>query len=97
MNSQPITHAVTIKPKQIDFVKSYTLEEALESGYPIYTRAKGVPEVYAKGIKPISQIIQDENAVCYDYHFHKVTKTVWLYNHLFKNITLYKPNSLIPL
>ena len=96
MNSQPITHAVTIKPKQIDFVKSYTIEEALESGYPIYTRAKGLTTDVDKGFPHISEAI-GVDGVLDGGNWIRISNPCFIYNYLHQAIHHIKPGRTIPL
>lgn len=96
MNKQPITHTVTIKPDQTYLDKQYTLEEALESGYPIYTRAKGLTTDVDKGFPHISEAIGVDGMID-GGNYIRFSNPCFIYNYLHQSIHNIKPGKRIPL
>lgn len=95
---KPQTNNIKTIPTIIESTNyvTITLEEALESGKPVYTRARGVPELFEKGILPISKAVENGDAIDKGGYLYFKTNC-YIYNYLGKRITPTNPNISIPL
>lgn len=90
---------VSTKPK-VSYNKEIpkiSLDDALASDIPVYTRAIGISELFEKGIISVKDIIQNNHAERYDGTHHKLTTAVYIYNHLYGNIYHHKQGTYIPI
>ena len=65
-----------------DQPKNITLEEALSSDLPIYTKATRIPEKLGFRIKHISKAIANNDAILIDSNHLRFNKEVYIFNVL---------------
>ena len=68
--------------KMCDQPKNITLEEALSSNLPIYTKATRIPEKLGLRIKHISKAISNNDAILIDSNHLRFNKEVFIFNVL---------------
>ncbi len=75
-------------------IKIITLDEALSSGKPVYSKAKNISSSYTS-ISYISRALEVGDAIYIDPYYIKFTKDVYIFNVLHNNITLFKQDSTL--
>ena len=72
----------------------YTLEDALESGLPIYTRARNIPETIDKGIPNMFELIKNGHGYL-DGEYVRINTPLFIYNYLSDSVTKFNPGTSI--
>jgi len=100
MNEHYITQKPTVVKDMVSEPKRYTLDEALKTGMPVYTRALNITsevnDFFEKGIKPVDNILTDGYGIEMDCRYHKVIKDCFLYNVIRNIVEMYNVGMLIP-
>lgn len=74
--------------------KHITLDEALSSGKPVYSKAINISQTF-NSILHISKALECGDAISIDPYYVKFTKDVYIFNVLHNNITLFKQDSTL--
>lgn len=97
-NTSPATikHYITESPiiTHLDATPKVTLDDALSSEFPVYTKAIGVQHIYDKGVNYIWDAVENGDAK-HGGNYVKFTNPAYIYNVLQNTITKFNPGMTI--